>query len=357
MDDRELDDLTILLPALLRSLETLDFIARHLHPPRFQSVMDAAGAPDTPLRAALPRLDAWPRELAGVRSALRLASEETLAAFDDLRAAPDQPDGLRAVFAALRHVPRAQEALYPLADNLPPVSRYFLEPGLRGDPAVQQRLLPAAPRDDTGVRHIDNAPGSRGGYSLYVPEDYAPDRLWPLVMALHGGGGNGRGFLWSWLREARGRGAILVSPTATGATWALSGSDTDTPNLGRILDQVRAGWNIDPTRVLLTGMSDGGTFSYVSGLEAESPFTHLAPIAAAFHPMLARMADPDRLRGLPIHITHGALDWMFPVDLARQAHQALSRAGAHVTYRELNDLSHTYPREINPEILDWLGSG
>jgi phospholipase/carboxylesterase len=25
-----------------------------------------------------------------------------------------------------------------------------------------------------------------------------------------------------------------------------------------------------------------------------------------------------------------------------------------VTYRELDDLSHTYPREINPTILSWL---
>ena len=43
-------------------------------------------------------------------------------------------------------------------------------------------------------------------------------------MALHGGSGNGRGFLWSWLRDARSRGAILVAPTATGHTWALMGA-------------------------------------------------------------------------------------------------------------------------------------
>jgi phospholipase/carboxylesterase len=32
----------------------------------------------------------------------------------------------------------------------------------------------------------------------------------------------------------------------------------------------------------------------------------------------------------------------------------LSVAGAAVTYRELDDLSHTYPREINAAMLDWL---
>ena len=175
----------------------------------------------------------------------------------------------------------------------------------------------------------------RGGFSLYVPEYYTPDRAWPLVMALHGGSGNGRGFLWSWLRDARSFGAILVAPTATGnasnkSTWALMGEDTDTENLNRILDAVCSRWNVDPSKLLLTGMSDGGTFCYVTGLESASPFTHLAPVAATFHPLMAEMADAERLRGLPVYLVHGRLDWMFPVQVARQTRDALSAAGADV---------------------------
>ena len=70
----------------------------------------------------------------------------------------------------------------------------------------------------------------------------------------------------------------------------------------------------------------------------------------------AEMADAERLRGLPIHIVHGTLDWMFPVQVARQTSQTLLAAGAKVTYREIEDLSHTYPREINADILQWIGS-
>jgi phospholipase/carboxylesterase len=173
-------------------------------------------------------------------------------------------------------------------------------------------------------------------------------------MALHGGSGNGRGFLWSWLRDARSFGAILVAPTATGRTWALMGDDSDTPNLSRILQTVQSRWNIDPTRLLLTGMSDGGTFCYVTGLERASPFTHLAPVSATFHPLMAATADAERMRGLPIHIAHGKLDWMFPVEVARHTRDALTAAGANVAYREIEDLSHCYPREINAEILRWL---
>jgi phospholipase/carboxylesterase len=32
----------------------------------------------------------------------------------------------------------------------------------------------------------------------------------------------------------------------------------------------------------------------------------------------------------------------------------LSAAGADVIYRELDDLSHAYPREMNAVILSWL---
>ena len=60
------------------------------------------------------------------------------------------------------------------------------------------------------------------------------------------------------------------------------------------------------------------------------------------------------VRGLPIYLVHGALDWMFPIEMARTANAALSAAGAAVTFREIPDLSHTYPRDENPRILDWL---
>jgi len=353
MSEAVVDDIMAVLPPLLRALEALGFVARHLNPPDFGRVMEAIGTPDAELQAVRSRLSDWPDQFAQAATALRGASDAALEAFAGLRAVERGDGDLIAVFRALRHLARAQEALYPLAASLPPVSDFFLDPALRDDAALAARLAePAA--EHSGIFHDHNASGSRGGFSFYVPEYYTPERSWPLVMTLHGGSGNGRGFLWSWLRDARSSGAILVAPTATGPTWALMGDDTDTPNLMRILDHVRGRWNIDARRLLLTGMSDGGTFCYVSGLHSSSPFTHLAPVAATFHPLMAEMADAARLRGLPVHITHGKLDWMFPVEVARQTRALLAAAGADVTYRELDDLSHCYPREINADILRWL---
>ena len=353
MSEAVIDDIVAVLPPLLQSLEALSFVARHLNPPDFGRVMHSVGAPDESLQAARAKLRKWPDDFADVRRSLDVAGDAALSAFAGLRAVQQGQGDLVSVFKALRHSPRAQEALYPLTRKFPPVSEFFLDPSLRDDEDLKARLA-QAPAADTGVMHDHNEPGSRGGFSLYVPEYYTPDRAWPLVMALHGGAGNGRNFLWSWLRDARSFGAILVTPTATGPTWALMGDDADTPNLARILDAVRSRWSIDPARMLLTGMSDGGTFCYVTGLDGASPFTHLAPVASTFHPLMAEMADADRLRGLPIFLVHGKLDWMFPVQVARHTREALSAAGAEVTYREIDDLSHTYPREINVEMLRWL---
>jgi phospholipase/carboxylesterase len=352
MGEAVVDDIVAVLPPLLQSIEALSFVARYLNPPDFDRVMQAVGTPEETLQAARARFTEWPQDFADVREALEAASDAVLAAFAGLRAVHHGQGDVVGVFRALRYAPRAMEALYPLAAKLPPISDFFLDASLR-DKDLKARLA-QPPFDDTGVMHDHNEPGSRGGFSLYVPEYYRPDRAWPLVVAMHGGSGNGRNFLWSWLRDARSFGAILVAPTATGPTWALMGEDADSPNLSRILESVRRRWNVDPKRMLLSGMSDGGTFCYVSGLDSASPFTHLAPVASTFHPLMAEMADAGRLRGLPIFLVHGRLDWMFPVQIARHTGEALSAAGADVTYRELDDLSHTYPREINAEMLRWL---
>jgi len=353
MSEAVVDDIVAVLPPLLQSLEAIAFVARHLNPPDFNRVMAAVGVPDQTLQATRAHLTAWPEAFADIRAALDTASEAALAAFTGLRAVERGEGDLVAVFRALRYLPRAEEALYPLTAQLPPVSDFFIDPSLHDDAQLRARLAaPAAAA--TGVFHDHNELGNRGGFSVYVPEYYKPERPWPLVMALHGGAGNGRSFLWSWLRAIRRFGAILVAPTATGSTWALMGEDADTPNLMRILDIVRSRYAIDPNRMLLTGMSDGGTFCYVTGLERASPFTHLAPVASTFHPAMAQLADAERLGGLPIHIVHGSLDWMFPVEAARHTSDALGNAGANVTYREIDDLSHCYPREINPELLGWL---
>jgi len=355
--DDILNATTVLLGRLLGTLDALGNIARHMHPPHLTALVETLGEQDATLTRALEgfRAIAWPNNLTGFRNQAELASSHALRACEGLRVALDTANPMLGAYRAMRHVNRALEALYPLASILPTVSQYFLEPERRNDATLLERLKQAG--EDTGVMHADNDTGTRGGFSVYVPEYNDAAVPAPVIMALHGGAGHGRLFLWSWMREARTRGAILIAPTAVGDTWSLMDPEIDITNLNSILDRVGKRWALDPAHRLLTGMSDGGTFTLVSGLDEASPFTHLAPVAASFHPLLLTMTEPARIRGLPVMLTHGALDWMFPVSVGRGSARALTAAGAAVTYREIADLSHAYPRDENGAVMDWFLDG
>jgi phospholipase/carboxylesterase len=348
VDDPVQDALVALIPPLLGTLRALEEIGRYLHPPLLSSLIERLGDLDGQLHAAVATFGAtdWPEPMHPFRDQMLLACTHTLRAADGLRAAPAEPQPLFAASRALRQTGRAAEALYPGAAMLPSVSRYFLEPGV---PDRSGETL-----EGTGVLHASNETGMRGGFSVYIPEWLDRSQAAPIVFALHGGSGHGRLFLWSWLREARSRGFILVAPTARGDTWSLMDPPEDADNLSHILGELERRYRIDPTRRLLTGMSDGGTFTLLSGLHADSPFTHLAPVAASFHPMMLAMSEPERIRDLPVYLIHGALDWMFPVSVGRMATGSPKASGAAVVYREVADLSHTYPRDENAGVMDWF---
>ena len=361
-DHEDLVDATMaLLAPLLDGINGLRTAGRRLHPPALAAVVESAAPFGAPLGEALTQFrgQTWPPRLQPFREQMRDAAEATLQGLNALAACLDQPDQILGAYRAIRFAGRASEALYPVAQTLRPVSQFFLTDARRTDDALLDSLATADPdRPGLGVMHTENDRESRGGFSLYVPEYYAPGRHgddgWPLVIALHGGSGHGRDFLWTWLREARSAGVLLLSPTAQTRTWSLGGPDLDSQPLNHMIDVIAARWRLDRSRILLTGMSDGGSFSLLGGLVGTVPATHLAPISASFHPSIVRAAPPQRLAGLPVYLTHGALDWMFPIDVARSAAEALRAAGVALRYREIADLSHTYPAEENPRILDWF---
>ena len=351
------DAIAKLVPATLRALHALEFCSRHLAPHTLPQLVEAIAGRDKEVSIVLDDSRAldWPEQLAPARDCLERAADAAAQGLAGLLAARGEPQPIVGAYRALRWYSRAAEALYPMAAHLKPVSQFFLETPARDDAALAARLASAdVLREDVGFMHVGGPAGTRGAFSLYVPEYYDAARAWPLVVALHGGSGNGGAFLWSWLREARTRGVIVIAPTARGSTWSLMEPEIDAENIDRIVGEVAQAWNLDPARRLLTGMSDGGTYSYVIGLKDSCRFTHLAPIAASFHPMMMGFADPVRVRGLPVHIVHGSEDWMFPPAMAQSAQCALEEAGAEVVYREIADLSHTYPRDENARILDWF---
>lgn len=340
--------------ASLGALEALEAVARRLHPPELPGLRErleplAARVADAcrGLVEAPP-----PSELEPFHRRLELGVREASEALALFTRAGDASDAVARVLGAMRGHCRAQEALYPLRHALLPLARYFAEPGWH------ERLEDLDPEPSADVSVGIHSAGSgdesgRGGFHLYVPERYTADREWPLIVALHGGFGEGRDFLWTWLREARSRGVLLMAPTSRDTTWSLNGPDVDAAALVSMVDYVAERWRVDRRRVLLTGLSDGGTYTLLAGLAEAAPYTALAVVSGVLHPRNFAAGNVARAAGKRVYLVHGALDWMFPVALARAAAESLREAGADVAYREIEDLSHAYPREENARILEW----
>lgn len=358
-----MDAIGALLGPLLGALDRVGWVQRYLYPPvapalaeRIAPCADAVSAPLEALGALAP-----PDDMRFIHERLVAVGRQTvelIRGFLDAAASPDHVIGL---FRALRPFARVQEALYPLAPVLDPVSRWFLDPERRSDDALVGRLREAALRDDgrlVGVLHSRNDRAERGGVSVYVPETWDGRSAMPLVMALHGGSGHGRDFLWTWMHAARSRGVMLLAPSSRDRTWSImGGDDVDAAPLCQMVEAIASRYAVDRTRVLLAGMSDGATYALLCGLRPGMPFTHLAPASGVLHPLLLAEGGLERARGRPIYLVHGGRDWMFPVHTARMMRDALAAAGARLVYRELDDLSHTYARDEHPRILDWLIDG
>ncbi len=350
------DHLQPLWHDLSNVLTTFGEIQDRLDPPRIPEYIDRLEPFAQALESSVHAVDATKAPRDSAEAVLTQAGSQLIGAASRFRGARNPPHEILKAFQALRPVARANDILFPLASRYSEVSRHYLTPSRRDDAELHARLG-RTPDDDVerGLLNISNQRGQRGGYSVYVPEYYRPDRSWPLVIALHGGSGHGADFLWSWLRDARAFGFILAVPTSRDRTWSLHEPGTDAAGLNRMLDSISTKWNIDTKHLLLTGISDGGTYAMLLSTVKQSPFTHYAPVAAAVHAMQNTNGVVNApVQDTRIYMVHGAQDWMFAVDRARAAADALREAGADITYRELDDLSHNYPRDENPAMLRWF---
>lgn len=341
--------------ATLTALGALETAARYLHPPEIPQLRLALTPHSTELERALGvyRAATPPEPLVAFHARFAEGAELTRRSLEMFLAPAGPQEAIPKMLASLRAFCRALEVLYGL-HRFPPLSRYFVEAPFH-DRLAQ---LEVSPPDgvSVGLHHSGGERGAdvRGGFCLYVPESYDGTEPWPLVVALHGGSGSGRDFLWSWLREARGRRFLLAAPTAQGSTWSLMGPDHDSRTLRAMVSYIASRWSVDRSHVLLTGLSDGATYTLLEGLAEGNPFTHLAPISGVLHPANMVGGNLARAAGRKIWLVHGRLDWMFPVVTAEMAAEELTKAGADITLRILEDLSHTYPREENDRILSWF---
>lgn len=245
---------------------------------------------------------------------------------------------------------RSLYLLYELRGALPLTDAHLLMPGMQ-TPASGQY---AAGGPATGFIHRERTQ-EHSRYTLFVPEHYSAAKSWPLIVCLHGGYGDGFDYIWTWLRPGRSYGYFLLAPKSLDVTWGMTLGSPDTRSVLAMVREVSQQYAVDPARVYLTGLSDGGIFTYILGLEQHQLFAALAPIAGALHPVVDPILREGRGKELPMLVIHGVHDFIFPVAFTRQTCRLLKDLGYQVQYEELPDWGHAFPYSINERlVLPWF---
>jgi predicted esterase len=190
-------------------------------------------------------------------------------------------------------------------------------------------------------------------YALAVPLTYQPAKGYGLVVCLHGAGFSGDAYLDRWQSRLSDE-YILVCPTYPAGAWFTRRAED---LVLAVIQTVRQRYHVDPDRIFLTGMSNGGIGAWLIGMHHAPAFAGIAPMASGLDGVL--MPFLANLRNTPVYIIHGAKDQVMPVDLSRSISRELASLGYPHVYREHQREhpmagGHFFPREEVPALVAWF---
>lgn len=269
---------------------------------------------------------------------------------------------------------RSAEPQPPVSDPTGDVLSYLDEPDSAKADATLQRLL-ANP--EVTIDHVSRAiqtgrayqalpvgtmeeeqisvRGRPFHYALSVPVTYQPGKGYGLVVCLHGAGFSGDAYLERW-QNRLGDDYILVCPTYPSGAWFTRQAED---LVLAVIERVQAQYHVDPDRVFLTGMSNGGIGTWLIGMHHAQRFAGIAPMASGLDDVL--MPFLANLRTTPVYIIHGAKDQVMPVELSRTISRELAAIGYPHIYREHEREhpmagGHFFPREELPDLVAWFNA-
>jgi len=189
--------------------------------------------------------------------------------------------------------------------------------------------------------------------ALSIPLTYQPSKGYALVVCLHGAGFTGEAYLERWRARLEDE-YLLACPTYPGGAWFTKQAEA---LVLASVKQVRRSYHIDPDRIFLTGMSNGGIGTWLIGMHHAPLFAGIAPMASGLDQVL--MPFLANLRNTPVYMIHGEKDQVMPIELSRSISRELDALGYSHVYREHQGEhpvagGHYFPREELPELTAWL---
>lgn len=164
--------------------------------------------------------------------------------------------------------------------------------------------------------------GLQRTYLVHLPAGYVKNHLWPLVIILHGGGGEGKNMdaLTGFNAESDSEGFVAVYPDAVGRNWNDGRGDPniksqatdidDVSFISALIDRLEDDLSINKKMIYITGISNGAIMCHRLGCELSSKIAAIAPVAGNIPVKMQPVWSPSH--PLSVLIINGTDDPLVP---------------------------------------------
>jgi predicted peptidase len=187
--------------------------------------------------------------------------------------------------------------------------------------------------------------------------EYSPETITgklPLVIQLHGAGERGDGKDDLSLVDVHGFTAyikdkeipcLFVMPQCpSNSFWTAK-----IESLFDFIEQVKASYDIDESRIYLTGISMGGYGTWTAAMAKPDEFAAIAPVCGG------GMLWNTPVLTMPVYTVHGALDDVVKTQLTDDMVEKLRSLGREVQYKRVENVYHNvWDYTYDEELLTWL---
>ena len=197
-------------------------------------------------------------------------------------------------------------------------------------------------------------------YSIYVPQNYEPEKKYPLLIYLHGSGDDDRVLQKTPKIE---QDFIIVAPNGRGTSNCFFPQEAQTDIVEAITD-VKNNFNIDSSNIILSGFSMGGYGAYKTYYEHSGLFKAIAIISG--HPNLAQewgakgaenffnIDNLKKFEEVPVFIYHGRGDLNCPFSLTQKLVDQMKKKEYDVTFA-IGESGHgNMSKQDRAAYYDWL---
>ena len=195
----------------------------------------------------------------------------------------------------------------------------------------------AEKRGDLHKAYRSAADNTLQPYRLFIPDSYTAAKSWPLVVALHGMGGDENSMFDAYAGEVKKNaerlGFLVVCPKGRDTASMYRGAAEQ--DVMDVLAEVRRDYKIDARRIYLMGHSMGGYGTWSTAMDHPDVFAALGPISGG-----GNAAGMVKLKDIPQFVVHGDADPTVPVTQSRTMVEAGKKAGANIVYVEVPGGNH-----------------